>query len=586
MIKLNKLYSIPQTFDPIEFKDGINLILGEKVSDSKTETRKDRKTNGVGKSMSVEFINFCLFKDVDSSRVMKIPFDKFAYETKICLDLTINNKKVTIERTIHEPNKPSIEVDGEITVYKDSSDALQYLTNLFYEKNKDEKIERPSFRELIGPLIRDENSEFKDIVNCYDLRAKIPNSDLIKTHLYFFGIDPSFVKEIKKILKDVEEKSQTQSHLKKRLTDSGKKKISDVKAELNALELELSRVEDSLNKFRTEPVFQQNQEALVKIDSTIEQLRTKQITLRYELRRIESMPKVENVNTSDIQMVYDKFKDGLGEMVSKSINEVIDFKKKIEKYQNLLINERADEIRMEVKKIQEELNTLDEKRAGILIHIDKKDSLSVLKESFYSYTKRKDELASTQANLEEYERVDREVDVLRLKKDNLFSELDTKIFETAKQIKEFNKTLAEIHEYIMGNAEVSFDISTVKSTSSKQIIKLDLRIPDDGSHSVDRTKVFIYDIGLLMSNNTKQRHPMFLIHDNIFDVDQDTLIQSLNFLAEQESKLDFQYILTLNRDKIENEERKKQIKLKIQEHTIASFNRRSRFLKADYKELD
>jgi uncharacterized protein YydD (DUF2326 family) len=586
MIKLEKLYSVPETFKPIIFKNGINLILGEKVSESKTETKKDRKTNGVGKSMSVEFINFCLFKDADSSRVMKIPFDKFPYETKIRLDLIVNDKKVTIERTIQEPNKPSIEVDGEITLYNDSNDALLYLTNLFYEKNRDEKIERPSFRELIGPLIRDENSEFKDIVNCYDLRIKIPNSDLIKTHLYLFGIDPSFVVEIKKILKDVEGKAQTQSHLRKRLTDSGKKKMNDVKAELNALELELSRVEESLNEFRTEPVFQQNQEALVKIDFEIEQLRTKQIALKYELGRIASMPKVETVNTSDIQIVYDKFKDGLGEIVSKSITEVLDFKKKIEKYQNLLINERADEIRVEVKNIQEVLNSLDEKRAGILIHIDKKDSLSILKESFYTYTKRRDELASTQANLEEYELIERETDILKLKKDNLFSELDTKIFETSKQIKEFNKTLAIIHDYIMGNAEVSFDISTVKTVSSKQIIKFDLRIPDDGSHSVDRTKVFIYDIGLLLNKNTKQRHPMFLIHDNIFDVDQDTLVQSLNFLAEQEDKSDFQYILTLNRDKIENEERKNQIKLKIEEHTVASFNRRERFLKADYKEID
>lgn len=586
MIKLKKLYSIPKTFDPIEFKDGINLILGEKVSENKAITKKDRKTNGVGKSMSVEFINFCLFKDADSSRVTKIPFDKFAHETKICLDLIINNKNVSIERTISEPDKPSIEVDGEVISYKTSSDALIYLTNLFYEKTKDEKIERPSFRELIGPLIRDENSEFKDIVNCYDLRTKIPNSDLIKTHLYLFGINPSFVKEIKRILKDVEEKAQTQGHLKKRLTDSGKKRISDVKAELNALELELSRVEDSLNKFRTEPVFQQNQDALVKIDSSIEQLRTKQIALRYELKRIESMPKVETINTSDVQIVYDKFKDGLGQIVSKSIADVIDFKKKIEKYQNLLINERADEIRSEVKKIQDELNSLDEKRADILIRIDKKDSLSVLKESFYTYTKRKDDLASTQANLDEYERVDREIDVLKLKKDNLFSELDTKIFEINNLIKDFNKTLASIHEYIMGNAEVSFDISTIKTSSSKQIIKLDLRIPDDGSHSVDRTKVFMYDIGLMLNKNTTQRHPMFLIHDNIFDVDQDTLVQSLNFLADQEKKSTFQYILTLNRDKIENEERKKQIALKIEEHTVASFNRRDRFLKTDYKEMD
>jgi hypothetical protein len=65
--------------------------------------------------------------------------------------------------------------------------------------------------------------------------------------------------------------------------------------------------------------------------------------------------------------------------------------------------------------------------------------------------------------------------------------------------------------------------------------------------SVDRTKVFIYDMALMINSHTKVRHPLFLIHDNIFDVDQDTLVESLNYLAERETDgIDFQYILTLN----------------------------------------
>ena len=77
-----------------------------------------------------------------------------------------------------------------------------------------------------------------------------------------------------------------------------------------------------------------------------------------------------------------------------------------------------------------------------------------------------------------------------------------------------------------------------------------------------------------------------LIHDNIFDVDQDTLVQSLNFLAKQEEKFDdFQYVLTLNRDKIENEERRKLIKLDVQKHKIASFTKKEKFLKKNYQEI-
>ena len=75
------------------------------------------------------------------------------------------------------------------------------------------------------------------------------------------------------------------------------------------------------------------------------------------------------------------------------------------------------------------------------------------------------------------------------------------------------------------------------------------------------------------------------MHDNIFDVDQDTLVQCLNYVYKQEEQFqDFQYILTLNRDKIENEERRKLIKMDIDEHQVAIFTKERKFLKRNYQE--
>jgi uncharacterized protein YydD (DUF2326 family) len=138
----------------------------------------------------------------------------------------------------------------------------------------------------------------------------------------------------------------------------------------------------------------------------------------------------------------------------------------------------------------------------------------------------------------------------------------------------------------MGNRECSFDVETMNKSRNKEVVKFSLRIFDDGSHSIERTKVFIYDMALMFTESTRQRHPKLLIHDNIFDVDQDTLVQSLNYLARQEEGYeDFQYILTLNRDKIENEENQKKIRLDIAEHTRASFTKQKKFLRKHYQEL-
>ena len=64
---------------------------------------------------------------------------------------------------------------------------------------------------------------------------------------------------------------------------------------------------------------------------------------------------------------------------------------------------------------------------------------------------------------------------------------------------------------------------------------------------------------------------------------QDTLVQCFNYIYKQEEQYqDFQYILTLNRDKIENEEQRKLIQMDIDEHQIAVFTKEKKFLGRNY----
>lgn len=173
--------------------------------------------------------------------------------------------------------------------------------------------------------------------------------------------------------------------------------------------------------------------------------------------------------------------------------------------------------------------------------------------------------------------------VLEQKKGDLLLQLNTLLFRMQAFQESFQETILKIHERIMGNRKAAFMILTQQKT--KTSIEFEMRVDADGSHSVDRTKVFIYDMALMFNEFTQKRHPKFLIHDNIFDVDQDTLIQSLHFLLKQEDLHDdFQYILTLNKDKIENELKNNQILL-VDRHFKAIFTKSKKFLKQDYQEI-
>lgn len=231
-IRLNRLYSESNIFEEISFHDGVNIILGEKYDDSSV---KGRKTNGVGKSMSIEFLDFGFLNDYEKSRIAKIPKEVFPLEENVILDLDIGDEAITIKRNRKQADQPVIIREGRTVSFDKLQDAREYLTGLIFPKLNGKKV--PSFRNLFSILMRDERSEFTDIIKCHDLTKKIP--DDLSAHLFLLGFSLEAYKNTLETIKEIEAVNTVIAKDKKELTQEGKKKISDVKAELNALEDEL-----------------------------------------------------------------------------------------------------------------------------------------------------------------------------------------------------------------------------------------------------------------------------------------------------------------------------------------------------------
>ena len=565
-IRLNRLYSESNIFEEISFHDGVNIILGEKYDDSSV---KGRKTNGVGKSMSIEFLDFGFLNDYEKSRIAKIPKEVFPLEENVILDLDIGDEAITIKRNRKQADQPVIIREGRTVSFDKLQDAREYLTGLIFPKLNGKKV--PSFRNLFATLMRDERSEFTDIIKCHDLTKKIP--DDLSAHLFLLGFSLEAYKNTLETIKEIEAVNTVIAKDKKELTQEGKKKISDVKAELNALEDELQKLEDAIESFKTNETFDSMEADLIELEDLLDQLRKRQKALRYDYEKIRKMPKPEQIDDREIELVYNQFKSELGNAVVKSLNEVVGFKNKIEEFQRTLVNQKAKELESQLKSIAEQIRVLDDEYSEKLKVIDKKGVLKNLKVSLKIYEAKKDSISHTKFLFDQYEKNEKKKRMLNLQKTQQLMEIDSEIEQNKEIMDDFIDTILEIHESIMGNKECSFSLQTVDKARKKTPVELTLRIYDDGSHSVDRTKVFIYDMAL------------FLVHDNIFDVDQDTLVQCLNYIYKQEEQYqDFQYILTLNRDKIENEEQRKLIQMDIDEHQVAVFTKEKKFLGRNYQE--
>ena len=480
-IRLNRLYSESNIFEEISFHDGVNIILGEKYDDSSV---KGRKTNGVGKSMSIEFLDFGFLNDYEKSRIAKIPKEVFPLEENVILDLDIGDEAITIKRNRKQADQPVIIREGRTVSFDKLQDAREYLTGLIFPKLNGKKV--PSFRNLFSILMRDERSEFTDIIKCHDLTKKIP--DDLSAHLFLLGFSLEAYKNTLETIKEIEAVNTVIAKDKKELTQEGKKKISDVKAELNALEDELQKLEDAIESFKTNETFDSMEADLIELEDLLDQLRKRQKALRYDYEKIRKMPKPEQIDDREIELVYNQFKSELGNAVVKSLNEVVGFKNKIEEFQRTLVNQKAKELESQLKSIAEQIRVLDDEYSEKLKVIDKKGVLKNLKVSLKIYEAKKDSISHTKFLFDQYEKNEKKKRMLNLQKTQQLMEIDSEIEQNKEIMDDFIDTILEIHESIMGNKECSFSLQTVDKARKKTPVELTLRIYDDGSHSVDRTK--------------------------------------------------------------------------------------------------
>ncbi|MFA9440826.1 DUF2326 domain-containing protein [Uliginosibacterium sp. sgz301328] len=572
MLRIKKLYSEPDIFDPIIFNDGINLILGE-------TTENNVKTNGVGKSMAIEFINYGLLKRHEESRVSLVPKEAFPYDAFICLDFEINHKPITIKRSIGNYKCPTLIEDGKTTTFTDIEDATRYLTALLFGASSDESI--PSFRTMMGPLIRDERSEFKSIVKCFDTNRNIPPD--YTPHLFLLDIDPKPYKQAKSLLGEIDSVGKAISKAKENITAITGKNISEAKSDLNELTSQVSRIHQEIERLENIEGYDIVKDEIIEIENNLGEFRSRQAVIKTELSKIKLFKGDNYIDEGEVGELYNQFKAGLGDLIKKQIEEVTAFKKKIDDFQRTLIDGRRKELEEKLKEIDGNIVRLDRIYREKISIIDQKGALKSLRQTIATYQKKVEDHASLAAFIKKHADYEREKKEKTNERDGLIFLLDSFVTDSADVISSLEQTILDIHEVVAGNRQSSFDVEISKK---KEVVKFELRIYDDGSHSNEREKVFLYDIGLLTNAETGKRHPGLLVHDNIFDVDYDTLLKSLNYLSDNsEAFSKKQYILTLNSDKIYDADINSRLRLNLEALKCAAFTKSARFLKTSYQEL-
>jgi uncharacterized protein YydD (DUF2326 family) len=564
-MKIVKLYSEDNLlFDPISFKSGFNLIIGDRSEGSE-------KRNGVGKTISVEFLNFMLLGDIDKSRLSKIPSALYEKKSTVFLDIEISGKEITITRDMVEPKEVTITESG-ISQILDISNARKILLSKIEFKTNNSYC---SFRELVNPIVRDERCEFKSIPKYSDTNVTVPINFM--PHLFYLGLDNSSLKAAMRLKESINADTSVKAKIKQQLETLSGKDIGDVRVELNKL-TEEKNVLNSLIKNKDYSVFDKLDDHFQVLNVELKDLRRQISAKRLKLRQIDSLKKGQQIDVQTVELIYNKIRKSLATEVSKSLTEVIEFKNTIDSYTNNIISNKSDLIDREIKGLEERRSQLLNEReqfersgAGDDVEYDMKEAvgqLAILEKS----------IAEIELHLKRIDKLEKEIKRQKIELDQEKLDIELLVEEDERIISSFQTRILSIHKGLFDDHSASFDINV---NNRKEVISFDMRIKEDGGHSNERGKVFIYDFALLLHDFKYSNHLGFLLHDNIFDNDDDTLQKALNYIEEAlKDREDKQYILTLNSDKLVN------LKLDFDplKYRRAKFTKASKFLKETYTE--
>lgn len=568
------LRSEPEAFDPVTFNKGINIITGEKSGLEKS----GKKTNGVGKTLLLSFIDFCLLADYKKNRIYKVPVDVLSLETKIILDIQCHKKSISIHRMRGKNNLPVIYVDGQANEFSKIDHARQFLSKLIFEKDKVYYL-----RSMLSVFKRIEKIGYANVTNPDG--SKFQN---IIPYLFLFKLDINkhliFQEKIKEL-------DQAQKYAKEIKHDIEQKGCStkEVNAHVNELKAQVESIDIALDELSQTKAYETIANDLTDLDNKINQDSLLLASIKEELKKIDKVPEYQEIKKNDIQAVFNNLKHGMGDLIVKEIDEIEEFKKIIDHFKNDVIFRRRDQLLKKKKEIKSSINHLSNEYKKKYSVLDKEGKLKSLKVVLHEKALKQQEYSEILFLSRHYKKQAENKNALKVSREVFLQELREDRNKKNDIIDIFQNFILDMHDYLYGNKRASFDIEVKepKRIDQKKFINFHLEIDDSGSARTEHEKILIFDFALLFCDATRDHHIGTLIHDGAFEgVNEDTKHQLLNWLhTKQEQGDDFQYIVTINRDSFELPEEKHKFLFDLNDYVVGQhYTKQNRFLKTKYVE--
>ncbi len=558
-MKLSRLYSNkPDLFDPVEFVQGLNVVMAEiRLPENRSKDTHNLGKTTLGRLLDFGFLakrdpKFFLFKHSDL-------FKEFIFFLEIELE---DASFVTIRRSVKEATKISFK--RHQAGHQDLSGLA--LTewdhvNMPFERARElldgvldwRAIKPWAYRKGLGYLLRSQD-DFRDVFHLRKFAAA--HSDWKPFLAHVLGFDAQLIVEHYEKEEQLSKKQAIAQTIKNELGGSIED-ISKIEGILLLKQKEAEKKQTLLDAFDFRTQDKDSTKQLVDdIDVKIASLNAERYSYNQTKKKIISSLEEDQIlfNPDEAQRLFEEAGVLFKGQIKKDFQQLIDFNLAITDERRGYLQEEREEVEIELKRINAELNLLGKKRSEMLSFLSETDI-------FGKYKQVSDEMVILRADITSLERqrgflhrlqeLRKEIRALTEERGNLQAQIEANV---EKQNSDQDSLFSAIRVFFNEIVEEVIDRKALLSVSPNQLGHLEFKaeiLDESGNatsadlgHTYRKLLCIAFDLAVLRAH-LDEKYPRFVYHDGVFESLDDRKKENLLAIIRRYAELGLQPIITL-----------------------------------------
>jgi len=528
-MRLLKLAANQATFRTVEFnRTGLSLIVAEQRSARSSSTKN---YNGVGKSLMLELLHFCLGSNHNKA------FQRYLPDWVFFLTIELDGREHLITRSTDNPKE--LFLDGERI-------SLNNLRAFLQSGNFDiPAISHISFRALVKRFIRSGPEAYTSFFFA-DSSERTNLYDAMLRNAFLLGLDLHLAKKKYDLRQREKKLTETMRQLENEPLFADVIAQDTLDLELMALREQASKLRGDLQAFRVAQDYHAIEQEANGIKREADSLRREKVKLEEATGQIDR----SLVTKGDLpkQRVYDLYSEAqrdLPAMLQRRIDEVLEFQRDLQQ-------RRVYRLTRERQDLDRQRHQIEEQLAEVSARLDEKIRYLSEHRALDEYVAVNNELSEIQRQIAKLE----ESKALRERVNNELRRIDLELADQNIATDEYLKTA----EPLISEAIAAFRLCSRELYGSRpsglaisnddgenqQRYHIDAHITADAAEGINEAKIFCYDITIL---RLRRGHRIeFLAHDSTLfgPIDPRQRLTMLRIADRWSRELGTQYIATLN----------------------------------------